>query len=503
MYNEFDKPILELRRICKSFGGVRALTDVNFDLHTAEVVALVGENGAGKSTLMKILGGIHQPDAGEIRYMDQTITIRDVRHSIDLGIGFIHQELSNLDNLDIAGNMFLGREPTRGGHAKLLDRKKLYEMAEPFLDKLGLNLSPSTPVEDLSIAQQQVVEIAKALSLNACILIMDEPTSSLTHSETERLFENIRQLKNSGVSIIYITHRLHEIGICADRVVGMRDGANSGGLKKHDITHDNMVRLMVGRNIRPVSSRPAKKMKKGLRVAGLKTRTWPDEELSFEAARGEILGITGLLGSGRTELAAALFGIQPAIAGSISFDEKLLRIRSVADAIDNGIYLVPEDRRQAGLVTEMSVMENLTLPDLGCYSRCGIIQIQKEAKAARTQCAQSGIKTSDIHVSAQTLSGGNQQKIVLSKWLALDPQIMILDEPTRGIDVGSKSEIYALLRRLSDKGMVVLIISSDMEEVMQVSDRIMIMHEGRIAGMLDRDECTEEKLMNCAVGNAV
>ncbi len=504
MYSRFDKPVLSMRGVSKQFAGVYALKNVDFEIYTAEVLALIGENGAGKSTLMKILGGIYQPDAGEIRFADKPVAIPNVKSSIELGIGFIHQELSVLDNLDIAGNMFLGREPTIGKWAKLIDHKKLYKMAAPYLQKLGLNLSPDAPIKELSIAQRQIVEIAKALSLNACILIMDEPTSSLTQSETHILFDIIRNLRSSGVSIIYISHRLNEIQTCADRVIGLRDGVNSGELTKDQITHDNIVRLMVGRNIKP-AQRTQQRTKQGdsLKVERLKTKAWPNYELSFEAFSGEILGITGLVGSGRTEIACTLFGVDTAIDGNVYLMNKRIRLNSIADAIQNRIYLVPEDRRNTGLVVDMSVMENLTLPDLERHSHCGIIRRKSEIQTAQTQCSESNIKASTIYMHAKNLSGGNQQKIVLAKWLSLKPKVMLLDEPTRGIDIGSKEEIYKLLRTLSEKGIIVLLISSDMEEVMSVCDRVMVMHEGQISGILTQNECTEEKLMNLAVGKSV
>jgi ribose transport system ATP-binding protein len=358
-------------------------------------------------------------------------------------------------------------------------------------------------MKDLSIAQQQIVEVAKALSLNACLLIMDEPTSSLTLSETHILFDIIHRLRNRGVSLVYISHRLNEIEVCADRVVGLRDGCNSGGLTREEITHDNMVSLMVGRNIKSVCHtflKPAKESH--FRVDCLRTQAWPNHELSFEVFAGEIFGITGLVGAGRTELAQALFGVDRMVAGAVYLDNRQLQIRSVGDAVKNGIYLVPEDRRNCGLITQMSVMENLTLPNLKRHSRVGFIRHRSEVHAAEIQCQQSNIKTADVRLTANNLSGGNQQKIVISKWLSGNPQVLILDEPTRGIDVGAKSEIYKTLRKLMEQGIIVLVISSDMEEVMSLCDRIMVMFEGKISGILERSECTEENLMNLAVGKS-
>jgi ribose transport system ATP-binding protein len=500
-YSEWTGPVLSMHGINKYFAGIHALKDVDFDIHAGEILALIGENGAGKSTLMKMLGGIHQPDSGEIRLAGRSVEIPDVRSAIALGIGFIHQELNVLDNLDIAGNIFLGREPTLGGVCRLLNRKQLHGMAESYLQRLGVNLSPATPMKRLTIAQQQIVEIAKALSLDARVLIMDEPTSSLSYSETEILFETVRTLQRSGVSIVYISHRLHEIITIADRVIGLRDGANSGELTRNEITHENMVRLMVGRDIKPHHYGANKtKQKARLRIDRLRTRAWPSHELSFEVAAGEILGITGLVGSGRTELACALFGIDPPVGGSISLDGKEVHISSASDAVRNGIVLVPEDRRSAGLITEMTVVENLTLPRLAQYARFGILQKKREALAAQAQCQESNIRVPNVHICAKHLSGGNQQKTVLAKWLSCVPRIIILDEPTRGIDVASKAEVYVTLRHLRDHGIIVLMISSDMEEVISVSDRIVVMHEGQITGILAQEECTEQEIMNLAVG---
>ena len=497
----FDKPVFSLRGISKQFGGVHALQNVDCDIYAAEVVALVGENGAGKSTLMKIIGGIHQPDSGQINYNGKLVTIPDVRRSIEMGVGFIHQELNVLDNLDIAGNMFLGREPVKGGYVRIVDKAKLYKKAMPYLKKLGLNLPPDTPMNQLSIAQQQIVEIAKALSLNACMMIMDEPTSSLTMAETQLLFEIIRKLRNNGVSIVYISHRLNEIEVCADRVIGLRDGKISGQLQRDEITHDNMVKLMVGRNIQPVSyHNEISRIESRFKVENIQTTTWPEHKISFEVFPGEIFGITGLVGAGRTELARAIFGADSIVAGKIILDNEELQIKSISDAVKSGIYLVPEDRRNSGLIMDMSVKENLTLPDMSSYSSFGLLQKKAEITSAGNQCRRSNIKTADINLASKNLSGGNQQKIVISKWLACLPQVVILDEPTRGIDVGAKSEIYNTLRELTKQGIIVIVISSDMEEVMHICDRVMVMHEGKNSGFVDKSDFSEEYLMNLAVG---
>ena len=499
-----DLPLLQMQGIEKSFPGVKALDKVDLDVYPCEVVALIGENGAGKSTLMNILGGVLQPDAGTIKISGKTTVIHNVSDAIKLGIGFIHQDLNVLDNLTIAGNVFLGREPMRFGPLKIIDSRRIRNRTEPYLKRLGLDLSPDTPLSELPIAHQQMVEIAKALSLNACILIMDEPTSSLTLSESRRLFDVIRQLRNNGVSIIYISHRLAEVKECADRVVGLRDGINAGSLTRDQITHDNMVKLMIGRQLEDFYISPAARAESGcFSVTNLTTAAYPDCQISFEAARGEILGFAGLVGAGRSEMARAVFGVEQPLSGSIHLAGEKLQIRSAKDAIENGIYLMPEDRRKSGLVVEMTVCENITLPNLANLAVAGLIKHNQEKDIAEAQCKKLNIKTPSSGTIAENLSGGNQQKVVLAKWLALDPKVIIFDEPTRGIDVGAKSEIYHLMRNLADSGVVVIIISSDMEEILGVSDRVAVMHEGKITGQLQRSKFNEETIMRLAVGQTL
>jgi ribose transport system ATP-binding protein len=519
--------VLQLRAIQKRFPGVHALRGVSLDVHAGEIVALLGENGAGKSTLMNIVGGVQQPDSGEILADGAPVVMRDVHTATALGIGFIHQELNLLDNLDVAGNVLLGREPTRWGALRLIDRARMRDHVRPWLDQLGVGIPPDTPMAALSIAQQQLVEIAKALSLNARVLIMDEPTSSLTLAETARLHETVRSLRERGVAIIYITHRLGEVRTIADRAVVLRDGANAGALAREELTHDNIVRLMVGGEIddrtasepREAAKRRARARAGDLegqspspgagadsesscfRVDGLRTRRYPAHEVSFAVRRGEILGVAGLVGAGRSEIARAVFGVEPPLAGTISLDGRALDIREPGDAIRHGVFLVPEDRRVAGLVVDFSVRENVTLPALGRYARRALVSGRRERQAASAVCATLQVKAASIEVKAATLSGGNQQKVVLAKWLALGPQVLVVDEPTRGIDVGAKAEVHRLLRRLADEGVAIVMISSDMEEILQVSDRVAVMHEGRITGLLERADCTEDRVMRLAVGH--
>jgi ribose transport system ATP-binding protein len=489
--------------ISKRFPGVVALDNVSLEVGKGEVVALVGENGAGKSTLMKILGGVHQPDAGELKVDGQPVRIHNVTDALRLGIAFIHQELNVLDNLDVAGNVFLGREPLLGPFL-LIDRKKIHADTEPLLRRLGLDISSRTRLRELSIAQQQMVEIAKALSVQARLIIMDEPTSSLTLSETDRLLELIGELRVQGVSVIYISHRLAEVTHCGDRVVVLRDGKNAGGLSRDQINHDRLVSMMVGREIKSfyVPSQAAQTPRR-LRVRNAHSGAYPDQRVSFDASKGEILGFAGLVGAGRSEIAQAIVGLDRLGSADVWLDDRKLHLRTARAAIDHGIYLVPEDRRVQGLVVRMSVRENITLPSLPRYAPLGLVRGGREKIVAEQQVASLQIKTPGIESVVRNLSGGNQQKVVLGKWLAMDPKVIILDEPTRGIDVGAKAEIYKLMRTLAGRGTVILMISSDMEEILHVSDRIIVMHEGQVSGLLERSDCSEENIMQLAVGRQI
>jgi ribose transport system ATP-binding protein len=493
--------LLELEGITKRFPGVVALSGVSLEVQPGEVVGLIGENGAGKSTLMNILGGVHQADAGTIRFAGQPVSIRSVADAIALGIGFIHQELNVLDNLDVAGNIFLGREPRWGGPLRLLNRREMFARAETYLKRLGLNIPGHTLLGELSIAQQQMVEIAKALSQDARLIIMDEPTSSLTLSETDRLLATVKELRSQGVSIIYISHRLAEVSELADRVVVLRDGGNAGNLARAEISHQAMVRLMVGRDLQDWYVHGAGVQQHGyFQVRGLRTRANPAHTISFDVGKGEVLGFAGLVGAGRSEVAQAIFGVDAPLAGEVLLEGRPVRIRHSRDAIRAGIYLVPEDRRKTGLVTGMTVRENITLPGLWSYTVAGLIRGAKETAVARTQCQALRVKTPSVETQVLNLSGGNQQKVVLAKWLALTPKVLIFDEPTRGIDVGAKAEIYRLIRDLAAGGVAIVMISSEMEEVLGVSDRVAVMHEGCITGILDRSQCSEEAIMRLAVG---
>ncbi len=494
-----------MRGIGKRFPGVVALEGVSLEVLPGEVVALIGENGAGKSTLMKILGGVHQPDEGEILIEGRPARVGSVPDANALRIGFIHQELNVLENLDVAGNIFLGREPRRGGGLfSRIDRRRLHAGAKVYLDRLGLNVPTDTPLSGLSIAQQQMVEIAKALSQDARILIMDEPTSSLTLTETERLMAVVKDLRAQGVSVIYISHRLGEVMELADRVVALRDGRNAGALRRDEVTHDRMVRMMVGRDIKSFYAHGGGEGGRAqFGVRELRTRRYPQHAVTFDIREGEILGLAGLVGAGRTEVAHAVFGAEPPVGGSLALGGETIVVRSPRDAIRHGIYLIPEDRRRCGLNVEELIRKNVTLPALGRYSTAGVVRAGEERRVSQKVCDQLGVKAPTVEVRAGNLSGGNQQKVVLAKWLALAPKVLIFDEPTRGIDVGAKAEIYELMRRLASEGVAVLMISSDMEEILGVSDRVAVMHEGRLTGVLERPDCTEENVMRLAVGQTI
>lgn len=497
-------PILEMEGISKRFPGVVALDQVSLTVGTGEIVALIGENGAGKSTLMKILGGAISRDAGTVKIDGNPVEISSPREASALGIEFIHQELSVLDNLDAAANIFLRREPTKGGFLKLIDRKRIYREADELLRKIGLDLPSRTPLGQLSLAQQQLVEIARALGAGARIIIMDEPTSSLTLSETRRLVEIVKDLKARNVSVIYISHRMHEVEEIADRAVVLRDGKNAGEIKGTEITHERMVRMMVGRDLKEffkgARGNGTNKDGEGFEVRRLRTLRYPQHLVSFNVGKGEVLGFAGLVGAGRSEVARAIFGVEEAIETEVALNGKALHIDDPQDAITHGIYLVPEDRRLSGLIVDFNVRENISLPNLDSYSSAKLINRAKEAKAALDACKAINIKTPTTEMRAANLSGGNQQKVVLAKWLTFSPRVLIFDEPTRGIDVGAKAEIYQLIRDLAANGVSVIVISSEMEEVLGISDRIAVMHEGRLTGILQRSQFSEEAVMRLATG---
>ncbi len=490
--------LLEVCGIIKEFPGVRALCGVSLHLKRGEVLAVIGENGAGKSTLMKILAGVQKPSSGEILVDGKPVVLRSVNDALDRGISLIHQELNLADNLDVSANVFLGREFRKG---PILRRREQYAATQKFLDAIGLDVTPETLVSTLPIGRQQLVEIAKALSVNARVLIMDEPTSSLSSREADKLFEVIRCLKAQGVSVVYISHRLGEVKKLADRVTVLRDGENAGELSREEISHDRMVKLMVGREV--AQFYPHKPHAAGevvLKSINLKTPAHPTKPISFELRAGEIVGMAGLVGAGRTEVLETLFGVTPAVGGTVRVGDKSFQPKSPLEAIEAGLALVPEDRKQQGLILDMAVRENLSLASLKRDQRRGFLDFQKERAISREMIGKMRIKTPGEEQVVLFLSGGNQQKVVLGKWLAMKLRVLLLDEPTRGIDVGAKSEIYGLMEQLAGEGVAILFVSSDLEEIIGMSDRTLVMHEGEITGELTRRELTEEAIMNLATG---
>jgi ribose transport system ATP-binding protein len=495
-------PFLRLTEITKTYPGVLALDRVSLSVPLGEVTGLVGENGAGKSTLMKILGGVIAPTSGALAIDGAERGAFAVPDAIAAGIAFVHQELNLFENLDAAANIFIGREPLYGGPLKLVDRKKLRDAVRPLLDALGVDFKPETMVSDMSIAQRQLLEIAKALSLDARLVIMDEPTSSLTLAETERLMRVVAGLKAKGVGIIFISHRLNELVECADRVIVLRDGRTVGELGKGEVSHGAMIRLMIGRDLKSLYIPPkAPPSGVALHIADARTEAYPHRSVTLDVKHGEILGLAGLVGAGRTELARAVFGIDPLLGGTISLDGEAIDTGAPSDAIARGIFLVPEDRKRSGLLLDVSIAENIALPALPDYTSGGLVKTAAIAANAERQKRALDIRAPDVDAEAGSLSGGNQQKVVLAKWLSMEPRVLICDEPTRGIDVGAKSEIYRMLRGLADAGVAILMISSDMEEVIGVSDRIAVMHEGRIGGFLERSQFSEHNVLRLAVGD--
>ena len=490
-----NAPIFNIQHISKSFGGVHALQDVHFEIFPGEVHALLGENGAGKSTLIKIITGVYQPDAGELFFAGSPIRFANTRAAQAHGIAAIYQEPSLFPDLDIAENIMVGRQPMgRLG----VDWKRMYQEASALLRRLGLSLDPRTKARELSVAQQQVVEIARALSINAKVLIMDEPTSSLTQHEVEELFTIVRQLRASGTAIVFISHRLEELFALADRVTTLRDGAYVGTRAMADVTTDDLIRMMVGRSLDELFPKQAVEAGavvlevKGLGVIG------SFSDVSFELRRGEILGMAGLIGAGRTNVARALFGTEPATSGTIMLDGKIVTIRSPDAAMALGIGYVPEDRKEHGLVLAMSIADNITLPVISTFARGGWLDASREHQAAAAGSKQLEVKMSSVAQQAGQLSGGNQQKVVLAKWLGTHPRVLILDEPTRGIDVGTKAAVHALMSSLAAQGMAILMISSELPEILGMSDRILVMREGRLTGHFSRAEATQEQLMAAA-----
>ncbi len=498
--------VIEASKICKVFPGVQALKDVDFSLRPGEVLAVVGENGAGKSTLMKILAGVDSQSSGTIKVNGKEARIGTVDRALELGITLVHQELNLCDNLTIADNVFLGREKLvkgLGGVKKVVrtvDKATSEAETNELLKKVGLDSPAATLVRDLTIGSQQLVEIAKALSIHAKVVIFDEPTSSLSGPETERLFAVIKDLKDHGFSVIYISHRLGEVKHVADRVVVLRDGEVTGELSADEITKEALIRLMVGRDIEKFYAiKHTVSDQVRLEVRDFIVPKQPGKPINLKVHAGEILVLAGLVGAGRTEFAQALYGVDQPWEGKILIDGKEVQIRDPIDAIRAGMLLVPEDRKLHGLVTEMDVMNNIALPGLkDRLSKFGIIDAPKVRGVSAEMVTKLDIRLHNLNQIAQTLSGGNQQKVVLGKWLSMEPRVLLLDEPTRGIDVVAKEEVYKLMERLSKSGVAMLVISSEMQEVLSIADRIAVMCEGTVTGELLPDQFSEENVLKLA-----
>ncbi|MCO5991815.1 sugar ABC transporter ATP-binding protein [Actinoallomurus rhizosphaericola] len=488
--------ILRVRGLRKRFPGVVALDGVDFDLRPGEVHVLLGENGAGKSTLIKMLSGAYHPDEGTIYVDGRETAIRTAEDAQHLGIATIYQEFNLVPQLTVAENLMLGRPPRRFG---IVDKKAMYRHAQELLDRVGVDADPRAPLESLGIARMQMVEIAKALGLRARVLIMDEPTAVLTTSEVERLFTIVRQLKRQGVAIVFITHHLEEIAQIGDRVTVLRDGASVAEVPA-DTPEDELVRLMVGRSIE--QQYPRERSTQGaplLEVRNL-TRKGVFEDVSFEVRAGEVVGLAGLVGAGRTEVVRAIFGADPYDSGEVLVDGRPLPRGKVTAAMEAGLGLVPEDRKGQGLVLGANIRENLGLVTMRRATKAGFVDRAGQAKAAARVAEQLGVRMSSLGQEVRTLSGGNQQKVVIGKWLLADAKVLILDEPTRGIDVGAKVEIYQLINSLTATGHAVLMISSDLPEVLGMSDRLLVMARGRLAGELSAAEATQDSVMALAVG---
>jgi ABC-type sugar transport system ATPase subunit len=497
------EPILVAENIDKRFPGVHALDNVSLTITPGEVHAVVGENGAGKSTLMKILAGAYGPDRGTIRIDGEAVTIENPRAAQDLGIITIYQELSLVDALSVGENVFLGDLPTRSGGSWRVDWPTVWSRAAELLERVGLRIRPQTRVRDLSVAQKQMVEIARALARNVRVLILDEPTSSLTERETEKLFEIISQLRNRGVGIIYISHRLGEVFRIAQQVTVLRDGIVVGSLPVRDASEDLLVRMMVGRDLaRLFTAARSSDAPVRLEVRGL-SRRGVLHDVSLSVRGGEVVGLAGLVGAGRTELARCLFGADGINAGEILLDGSIVNLRSPGHAVDLGIALVPEDRKLQALILGMGVRENLSLPVLDRLGSPFVPSRRRERALASDYIRSLTIRTPHMEQRVSALSGGNQQKVVIARWLATKPKVLILDEPTRGIDVGAKAEVHALIARLAEQGVAILMISSELPEILGMSHRILVMRGGRIVAEIPRQDATEESIMAAATGQAL
>ncbi len=496
------QPLLQMTHIVKQFPGVRAVDDVAFTVMPGEVHGLLGENGAGKSTLLKILSGAHQPDAGSIRLNGTEIQLSNPFEAQRKGIVTIYQEFNLVPQLTIAENVFIGREPTSG---VLLKWGEMARQTRDLTDRLGISLDPMTQVRDLSVAEQQMVEIARALSMQSKLIIMDEPTSALSDKEVDLLFNIIRELKKQGLGIIFVTHRLEEVMEICDRITVLRDGHNAGEADVKDIGIPDIIRMMVGRAVDDLYAGQHKQHTRqaALSVHGITRRGNAQDaaaivlnDISFEVYKGEILGLAGLVGAGRTEIARAIFGADPYDSGEVRVEGQSVRIKSPEDAIRHGIGLVPEDRKQQALFLALAIRQNMSIAALGKLLQWGtFVRESQESKLIDEYRQMLNVRMTSPEQLVSNLSGGNQQKVVIARWLALQPRVLIVDEPTRGIDVGAKAEVHALLHQMADQGIAVIMISSELPEILGMSDRIITIREGKLTGEILRADATEEKLM--------
>jgi rhamnose transport system ATP-binding protein len=494
-------PVLKTEGIDMAFGGVYVLKDIDFAIYPGEVHGLIGENGAGKSTLVKILAGVHQPKAGKITLHGNVVEIPNPHAATALGIALIHQEPLTFPDLDVAENIYIGRQPmSKGG----VDWRKMYSNAKAILDSLGVELDPRAKVRGLSIADQQMVEMAGALSQNARILFMDEPTAALTPSEVEDLFAIIRSLREKGTAIVFISHRLEEIFEICDRITVLRDGERIGERIPKETTTDEIIHMMVGRPLSALFEKTAEQKigEPVLEVENL-NRIRKFNDISFDVRAGEVVGLAGLVGAGRTDVARALFGVLGVDSGTIRINGKVVRITRPRHALAQGMVYVPEDRQHNGLLMQMSITKNITLAILERIAPRGWLRDKSESEVAQEYVEKLRIVLRHIGQPVRELSGGNQQKVVLSKWLAARPNVMLLDEPTRGIDIGAKAEVHRLIGELASQGMAILMISSELPEILAMSDRIIVMREGRISGTFSREEATAEGIIAAATGQVL
>ena len=492
---------IEMKGINKSFGSNQVLKDAGFYLADGEVHALMGENGAGKSTLMKILTGVYDRDAGTVLVDGQEVNYKTPQEAEKAGIVFIYQEINSLFDLTVEENLFMGKEITKG--FGICDKKAMRAQAQEIMDRMGVNIPVDAVMSDLSVGQQQMVEICKALMVDAKVLIMDEPTAALTQSETENLFKVVNSLREKGVSIVYISHRMEEIFELCDRITILRDGSYIGTEYIKDITMDDIVQMMIGREIG--ERYPARDVKIGeevLRVEGL-THGKLFKDVSFSVRAGEVLGVSGLMGAGRTEIMQAIFGNLPTVSGKIFIDGKEVSIKNPRQAIAAGIGFITEDRKTEGLLLEKSIAENIEIANLGKVSNKSVLSRSKGAALVKKGIEEFRIKCFGPEHECGNLSGGNQQKVVLAKWIYTDPKILILDEPTRGVDIGAKKEIYSVINDMAAKGVAVIMVSSELPEVLGMSDRIMVVHEGHVTGIIDGATADQAKVMTLATGGSL